>query len=378
MIGASAPVTAVDLEVGIDYTLAARHAPGAGRYVRELVRALAPIEERPALALFEGSLRPGVSLPDGALGIDGAPRVRRATVGLPRRALVLLSRLGRGPDRWLGGVSLFHHARIEALRPGRATPEVVPVAELPPAGSGAERAAVDRLRRAARVLVFSASMGRRLAALGVDEERIVAVPVGADHWSRALAAPPPRREPPVVAVLGAVRPERRHHVVLAACECLRKDGVDVRLEVLGRAGDPRGPFETRRATSPIAGAVTCTVPAEAEIPARLAGASVLVQLEDDPGTPVTPLEAMALGVPVVASRAPAFVEALGEAPRYVDTTEADRDPAALARAIRDVLDAPADRVRAGLLAAAPYTWAANARATLAAWRPLLDGSARRR
>ncbi|MFG0319264.1 MAG: glycosyltransferase, partial [Planctomycetota bacterium JB042] len=310
------------MEVGIEYTLAARHAPGAGRYVRELVRALAGRDDRPALALYEETRRPAV-LPAAALGLDGAADVRRCAVGRPRRLSLLASRFGLGPERRLGPVALFHHARVDGLV-ARSVPEVVPVAELPPAGSGDERAAAERLRRAARLLVFSSSMGERLVRLGIDEARVHRVPVGADHWARDLEAPPPRRDPPVVTVLGAVRPSRRHHVVLAACERLRVRGVEVRLDVLGRAGDRNGPFEAARAESPMRHAVRCEVPDETEIPARLAAASVVVQLEDDPGTPVTPLEAMALGVPVIASRAPAFVEALGDAARFVENVEAER------------------------------------------------------
>lgn len=356
------------MAVGIEYTLAGRHAPGAGRYVRELVRALVRLEDRPELALFEGGRRPHV-LPSDALGLEDAAGVRRRHVAWPRRALEVAARVGHGPDRWLGGVELLHHAHANGLPSGRA-PEVVPVAELPPPGTGRERVVVARLQRAARLLVFSAAMGERLRRLGVPEDRVVQVPVGADHWARDLPAAPARLDPPVVLVLGAVREARGQHLVLAACERLRARGVEVALDVLGRAGDPLGPFATALAASPMRGAVGIAVPPEAELPARVAGASVLVHLEDDPGTPVTPLEAMALGVPVVATRAPAFVEALGDAARFVDAAEVARDVPGLADAIEGALAASPEHVARGRAAAARYTWRANAEATVEAWRAL--------
>ena len=45
------------MRVGIDYWTAPTHAPGVGRYVRELVRALARRPDAPELALLE--LGPG-------------------------------------------------------------------------------------------------------------------------------------------------------------------------------------------------------------------------------------------------------------------------------------------------------------------------------
>jgi len=80
------------------------------------------------------------------------------------------------------------------------------------------------------------------------------------------------------------------------------------------------------------------------------------------GLPV--LEAMACGVPVVASTAEALCEIAGEAALFADPG----DSAAFARAIERVADDAATRARlsaAGLAQAAKFSWEACARGTVA-------------
>lgn len=80
---------------------------------------------------------------------------------------------------------------------------------------------------------------------------------------------------------------------------------------------------------------------------------------------LTPLEAMAAGVPVVAGRASSLPEVCGDAAHYCDP----RDPDDLARKLRDVLDDEAlraDLVRRGRERAASFDWASCGRMHLAA------------
>ena len=114
------------MKVGIDYWPATTHAPGVGRYVRELVRALASQRDCPELALFD--VGPGDrTLPEASLGLprEAPPVVRRRQRRWSRRLF--------GPwaaDRFLGGVDLFHRAFPDRPRTARAL-EVLPVAEIP-------------------------------------------------------------------------------------------------------------------------------------------------------------------------------------------------------------------------------------------------------
>jgi glycosyltransferase involved in cell wall biosynthesis len=100
-----------------------------------------------------------------------------------------------------------------------------------------------------------------------------------------------------------------------------------------------------------------------DLPGLYRGARVVVypSLYEGFGMPV--LEAMACGVPVVASSHPSLDEACGDAAVRADPHDAD----AIADAVRKALDESSDLVRKGLEHARSFTWLANAQAHLAAW-----------
>ena len=75
------------------------------------------------------------------------------------------------------------------------------------------------------------------------------------------------------------------------------------------------------------------------------------------------VEAMACGVPVVASSHPSLDEACGDAAVRADP----RDPDAIADGDRRALDRRDELVPRGLEHARSFTWLANGRAHLAAW-----------
>jgi len=75
------------------------------------------------------------------------------------------------------------------------------------------------------------------------------------------------------------------------------------------------------------------------------------------------VEAMACGVPVVASSHPSMDEASGDAAVRADPC----DPDALADAIRSALQHRDELVAKGLAHARSFTWLANGRAHVAAW-----------
>jgi glycosyltransferase involved in cell wall biosynthesis len=106
---------------------------------------------------------------------------------------------------------------------------------------------------------------------------------------------------------------------------------------------------------------------------RLAGLDVLVVPSLWEGMPLAPLEAMAIGVPVVASRVGGLPEIIedGRTGLLID----DRDPASYARAVRRLTDGSA--LRAGIVARARaevaerFSWAAARQAYLTLYRNAL-------
>lgn len=105
--------------------------------------------------------------------------------------------------------------------------------------------------------------------------------------------------------------------------------------------------------------------------ARLyAHALALVHPSVHEGFGLTPLEAMAAGVPVVAVRSAAVEEVCGDAAIYVDPL----DPAGLERAVRRLHEEPGHRAgwaARGRERAARFSWAASAEAHVEAYRRAL-------
>jgi alpha-1,3-rhamnosyl/mannosyltransferase len=170
-----------------------------------------------------------------------------------------------------------------------------------------------------------------------------------------------------------VSKERGHVEILRAFERARSRGLDADLVLCGRRGDDAARLEGALRGSPVRTEVRwIDEPLESELPVLVGGASVLVQLARDAWTAVTPLEAMSLGVAVVASRLPCFVEALGADAQYVEA-----DPSApidlgldvaLERALAAALDPELAARRREL--ARRFTWQANAEATLRVYASL--------
>jgi glycosyltransferase involved in cell wall biosynthesis len=109
---------------------------------------------------------------------------------------------------------------------------------------------------------------------------------------------------------------------------------------------------------------------EAALALRYSAADVAVFLSDYEGFGLPALEAMARGVPVIVSRAPALGEIFGEAALLVET----RDEQDVADAIETVLfdlAVRADLVRRGRALAARFSWPEAAART---WRCLAEAA----
>lgn len=365
--------------LGFDYTAGPGHAPGVGRYVRELVRALVrlPLGQGPPvrplrLVEFGRAPRPMDGAPLGLSGPEVARPWHRVRLGLPRRVLA-------AADRWAGltgsiagrGCEIFH--RVPSERNFRLrVPVSLAVAEFPRLGSQADESLGLECLNARGVMVFSAdAAGRIVSRYGVDPVRVHQVPVGSEHWERDLPQSVEPRPSTDILVLGAVRSSRLPLDVLAAFEALAAVDGKVRLLIVGRPGDASEPFTSALDRSPVRARVRwIQAPSEGRMPSCVAGASALLHLTEDEASPVTPLEAVRMGLPVVASRIPAFEEALGRGARFVEPGDHDGTAQALQGAIEDARSSAARLALREI--AEPFTWQASAKAHLAAWQTMIS------
>lgn len=361
---------AAALRLGLDYAAAPRHAPGIGRYVRELVRALLELEAGPDLQLLDIAASPP-TLPRAALGLDGARRPRlHLRADLRRGAALALARVAR-VDRWLPGVEHFHQVLTPPWPVARARTSAA-VSELGPRYGPAEEARGDFLRGLDQVHVFSeAARTELIARHDLDPRRVVHLPVGCDHWMRDLDAPPEPAARPYVLVLGATRHARSPLELLRAFGHWVEGGAPHELWFAGRRGDAEPELAALLEAAPWRERVRrVEAPDEAALPSLVAGAELLAHLSLEEWTPVTPLEAFAAGTAVLATPLAAFREILGGLAVWAPPPEAG------ARALADALqlaaalgrDPAAIRRRQDL--AAPLTWLRHARRALQAWESL--------
>lgn len=361
--------------VGVDYWPATTHAPGVGRYVRELVRALATSEHEVQLRLLEVGPGPR-TIGEPHLGLAGRD-VRRLRAKAPRKLLAWSSRVGLGADRWLGGCDVFHSAFAGFPRSSGA-PQTCAVSELPAPADEPQFAAA--LRSCAGVFTFSRyAAGLLVARFDLDPARVHAVAVGCEHWRRTLEREPPQDDPPRVLVLGRLDESRNPLAILRACEQLVQGGQDLRLAYVGRPGDAYDALRAYVTRSPISSRVSwSSTPREEELPELVARSTVLAHLCDDALTPVTPLEALATGCDVVATRAPAVFEALGPQALWLEGPAREVAPSQLAEHLATAFARRGDPLlrRSRQALAAAYSWRRHAELTLEVWRGLTQNSPR--
>ena len=367
------------MKIAIDHHPARTHAPGVGRYSRELARALVRLDGVPAdveLALTDvGKDKRTIGEP--ALGLVGpdvkrTPRVESSSMG--RR---MFQTLRRTADGLVGGCDLYHRMLPDWPPVGKAR-EAIAVAELFEPGSERDGALAAVLKRADAFAFSDATAKALRERYSLPDERIHKTPVGCDHWLRDLppdrAKWPEKKDPPQVLVLGAIHPRRRPERVLKAIEMLRRERRTVHVLYVGPRTDRSDEFLRDRLGGSVARDQVLWNPNTSEdaLARIFATSSAMIHLSEGEETAVTPLEGVAFELPVLASRIPAFEEDLTGAARLLDEAE-EADPVALAEALKEALDGDGDEARAKRRAHAErYTWAACAEATLAAYRRIVE------
>jgi alpha-1,3-rhamnosyl/mannosyltransferase len=233
------------------------------------------------------------------------------------------------------------------------------------------------LPRAAAVITPSAfARDTVLARLELDPARVHVVPWGVD--ARFSPEPEPADGPregglPYLLAVGTLQPRKNLEAALAAFERAVDAGLEHRLVVVGARGWRDAALLSRVEGSRHAGRIRLAgFVADDKLATLYRGADALLFPSRYEGFGLPALEAMALGTPVVAARAGALPEVVGDAGILVDPD----DPDALATALLELLADADRRARlraAGLRRAGGFTWAACAELTVAAYRAAAGG-----
>lgn len=362
------------MRVGFDGRDLLRKRTGVVNYAVQLARQLGEQQGGELLVYVDGYSDPAVQPPV----LPGVRRLSAPPVLWKHAALPLALAWDR--------VDLFHSptGTLPLLAPCRQVVTIHDLfAEIEPAWFPPRMARQLRTtqRRAAHAAAAICAVSARTARdvverYGVVEQKVYVVPNGVDHGrfhppsdeekrrAGTLLAQHGVRQPFVLCV-GSLLPWRNAPRLLRAVAAWRQDGGEHELLFVGR--DVWGADPTQREArergwtdwAHFAGYVD-----DADLPSLYWAADVLACPSLYEGFGIPPLEALACGTPVVASRRGAVPEVLGDAAVYVDP----EDEHAMAEALRDVATSSvlrADLRRRGLTQAARYDWRVTAEQT---WR----------
>jgi len=358
------------LRVAIDARALLSQKTGIGTYTRGVASGLAALPGLEVGLFSPRALSESDSRGPWSVHSDAHPfGMIWAQTSLPRRcaewkADVLLSALTIGPVRGrIPFVSVVHDLTAWTHPEWHAARTLVGFAPL------WERTA----DRAARFLCVSKTTAEdllrrypetaprvRVVSNGVDQDFTPAPEGDASEQTRRRFAEGQR----YLLYLGTLEPRKNVETLVAACERLwarRRSRPD--LVLAGGAGWKTSSLHRRIVRSPFRDKIHLAGYAPREVARELyRAAEVFVYPSLCEGFGLPALEAMACGIPVVVSTAPALIEVGGNAALYADP----RDPVELARQIERALeDVPLREQlrRAGPERAASFSWEAAARQT---------------
>lgn len=375
--------------IGVDYTAAHEQGAGIGRYVRELVRALAALDDATPYRLFvAGAQRRALPPPPGA---NFTWRPTRITPLWFARLWHRL-RLPLPVEAFTGRVRLFHATDFTLPPTLSGTRTLLTVHDLsfvraPETTTPVLKAYLDAVvprsvRRATHVLADSQATKDDLVELyktppdkitvllgGVNPEFRPITDAHARQVVRARYSLPPN---PYIFSVGTVQPRKNYARLVQALAALGPQHADVHLVIAGGRGWLDAPiYQTVRDLGMGERVHFTGFVRDEDLPVLYSDAACLAypSLYEGIGLPV--LEAMACATPVVTSTISSLPEVAGDAALLIDPYDVE----ALAGALRRLLDDSALRetlVARGARQAAFFTWERAASQLLAVYRQMVQ------
>ncbi len=371
------------MRLALDTTSLIGARTGVGTFTAELLARLAPRPDLDVTAFAvtrRGAKAMAAELPPGVTA------VHRPMVARPLRWC--WTRSDHPPiEWWTGAVDVVHGPNF-VVPPARRAAEVVTVHDLtcirfPEMCTPDVLQVPGLLRRAIARGAWVHTVSEFVAAevvdaFDVDPSRVVAVPNGAPAFmSAAEALTAPARHAIAgtdryVLALGTLEPRKDIPTLVRAFDELADDDPELVLVLAGPDG-----WGAEQVTAAIAAARhgrrirRLGWVDDRTRTALLVGAEVVAYTSVYEGFGLPPLEALASGTPVVATRAGALPEVLGDAAEWADTG----DPSSVAGALRKVLDDPARRadiVETGHGRLAAYSWDRTADGVVALYQRAAD------
>lgn len=364
--------------VGIDYTPAHEQGAGIGRYVRELVTALASVDQTTTYRLFvAGAFSSSMPL------MSAAPNFEWRTTPLTPRWLARMWHRASIPlpvEVFTGAVDLYHATDFVLPPTHRSTKTIVQVHDLsfvrvPESASPRLKAYLDRVvpasvHRSDHIIADSQATKEDIAELYHVQTDKITVLYGAvdprfkplfNHQTAQVRQKYGIDNFPFVLSVGTIQPRKNYERLTKAVAQLRNQGVDLHLVIAGGRGWLEDPFyETIRTTGMQPYVHLIGFVDEADLPALYSTAACFAfpSLYEGFGLPV--LEAMACGVPVVTSNISSLPEVAGDAGVLVDPYSVDAIAESLLKVVFDT-EVRETLIKKGFQQVKHFNWQSSAR-----------------
>ena len=360
-----------DMRLGFDVTSLLDRRTGVGAFAGEVLTRVAQRDDIDVVG-YSVSWRGRDRLRDVV-----PPGITVATRPMAAQPLRQLWRRVDWPaiTRWTGKVDVVHGPNF-VVPPARGAAELMTVHDLtfvryPQLCTRDTLQYPDLIRRALRRGAQVHAVSEFVAAevvevFDIDSDRVHVVPNGVDPVTAgdAAAGQQVAGGDRYILALGTVEPRKDFPLLVAAFDHVAADDPQVRLVIAGQDGWGADALTTAIAQAHHRDRIVRVGWVDDRIRADLlAGATVFAYASLYEGFGLPPLEAMAAGTAVVATRTGALPQVLGDAATLVDASDADALATAIAGLLTDeaARDAMIDR---GRLRAAHYSWDACAQGVI--------------